>query len=68
VIILPLAVPVLIQVLFNSGLAYRLNRWARSPHCVAGPSALIVASNFVELAVATAIVLFGFESGSTEHE
>ncbi len=59
-----LAVPILIQVFFNSGIAYLLNRWARSPHCVAGPSALIGASNFFELAVATAIALFGFESGA----
>ena len=59
-----LAVPILIQVLFNSGLAYWLNRLVRSPHCVAGPSALIGASNFFELAVATAITLFGFESGA----
>lgn len=64
VIILLLAVPILIQVFFNSGLAYLLNRWVRSPHFVAGPSALIGASNFFELAVATAIVLFGFESGA----
>lgn len=63
-VILILAVPILIQVFFNSGLAYLLNRWVRSPHCVAGPSALIGASNFFELAVATAIVLFGFESGA----
>jgi ACR3 family arsenite transporter len=63
-IILILAVPILIQVLFNSGLAYLLNRAVRSPHCVAGPSALIGASNFFELAVATAIALFGFESGA----
>lgn len=63
-IILLLAIPILIQVFFNSGLAYLLNRWVRSPHCVAGPSALIGASNFFELAVATAIVLFGFESGA----
>ena len=59
-----LAVPILIQVFFNSGLAYLLNRVVRSPHCVAGPSALIGASNFFELAVATAIVLFGFQSGA----
>ena len=63
-IILLLAVPILIQVFFNSGLAYLLNRWVRSPHCIAGPSALIGASNFFELAVATAIVLFGFDSGA----
>ena len=59
-----LAVPILIQVFFNAGLAYLLNRMVRSPHCVAGPSALIGASNFFELAVATAIVLFGFQSGA----
>ncbi len=59
-----LAVPILIQVFFNSGLAYLLNRAVGSPHCIAGPSALIGASNFFELAVATAIVLFGFESGA----
>jgi ACR3 family arsenite transporter len=63
-VILLLAVPILIQVFFNSGLAYLLNRALRSPHCVAGPSALIGASNFFELAVATAIALFGFESGA----
>lgn len=64
IIILLLSVPILIQVVFNSGLAYLLNRVVGSPHCVAGPSALIGASNFFELAVATAIVLFGFESGA----
>lgn len=63
-IILLLAVPIIVQVLFNSGLAYLLNRFVGSPHCVAGPSALIGASNFFELAVATAIALFGFESGA----
>jgi len=63
-IIALLAIPILIQVFFNSGLAYLLNRQLRSPHCVAGPSALIGASNFFELAVATAIALFGFESGA----
>lgn len=63
-IILLLAIPILIQVIFNSGLAYLLNRLSGSPHCVAGPSALIGASNFFELAVATAIVLFGFDSGA----
>lgn len=63
-IIALLAVPILIQVYFNSGLAYLLNRQLRVAHCVAGPSALIGASNFFELAVATAIVLFGFESGA----
>ncbi len=59
-----LAVPILLQVLLNAGLAYLLNRAVRSPHCVAGPSALIGASNFFELAVATAIALFGLESGA----
>jgi ACR3 family arsenite transporter len=63
-IILLLAIPILIQVIFNSGMAYLLNRAVRSPHCVAAPSALIGASNFFELAVATAIALFGFESGA----
>ena len=63
-IIVLLAIPILIQVYFNSGLAYLLNRKFRVAHCVAGPSALIGASNFFELAVATAIVLFGFESGA----
>jgi len=59
-----LAVPILIQVYFNSSLAYFLNRKLGVAHCVAAPSALIGASNFFELAVATAIVLFGFESGA----
>lgn len=59
-----LAVPILIQVLFNSGLAYWLNRRLGVAHCVAAPSALIGASNFFELAVATAISLFGFRSGA----
>ncbi len=63
-IIALLAVPILIQVYFNSGLAYLLNRRFGVAHRVAGPSALIGASNFFELAVATAIVLFGFESGA----
>ncbi|MGJ8669962.1 MAG: ACR3 family arsenite efflux transporter [Oceanococcus sp.] len=63
-IIALLAVPILIQVYFNSGLAYLLNRWTGEAHCVAGPSALIGASNFFELAVAAAIALFGFESGA----
>jgi len=64
VIIAILAVPILIQVFFNSGLAYLLNRKLGVAHCVAGPSALIGASNFFELAVATAISLFGFQSGA----
>lgn len=59
-----LAVPILIQVYFIAGLAYGLNRWSGEAHCVAAPSALIGASNFFELAVATAIVLFGLESGA----
>ncbi|WP_354671205.1 ACR3 family arsenite efflux transporter [Thiohalobacter sp. IOR34] len=59
-----LAVPILIQVYLNSGLAYWLNRRLGVAHCVAAPSALIGASNFFELAVATAISLFGFESGA----
>ncbi|HSN70498.1 MAG TPA: ACR3 family arsenite efflux transporter [Steroidobacteraceae bacterium] len=64
VVIALLAVPILIQVVFNSGLAYWLNRRLGVAHCVAGPSALIGASNFFELAVAAAISLFGFESGA----
>ncbi len=63
-IIVLLAVPILIQVYFNSGLAYLLSRRLGVAHCVAGPSALIGASNFFELAVAAAISLFGFESGA----
>lgn len=59
-----LAVPILIQVLFNSGLAYWLNRKVGEKHSVACPSALIGASNFFELAVAAAISLFGFHSGA----
>jgi ACR3 family arsenite transporter len=59
-----LAVPILIQVYFNSGLAYWLNRKLGVAHCVAGPSALIGASNFFELAVATAVSLFGLNSGA----
>ena len=63
-IIALLAVPILIQVYFNSGLAYLLNRMVGEQHNVAAPSALIGASNFFELAVAAAISLFGFESGA----
>jgi arsenite transporter len=63
-VIAMLAVPILIQVLFNSGLAYWLNRCLGEAHSVACPSALIGASNFFELAVAAAISLFGFESGA----
>jgi arsenite transporter len=63
-VIAMLAVPILIQVYFNAGLAYLVNRRLGVEWCVAGPSALIGASNFFELAVATAIALFGFESGA----
>ena len=63
-VILLLAVPILIQVYFNSGLAYILNRMTGEKHCVAGPSALIGASNFFELAVAAAISIFGLNSGA----
>ena len=59
-----LAVPILIQVYFNSALAYLLNKRLGVAHSVACPSALIGASNFFELAVATAISLFGFNSGA----
>ena len=64
VVIALLAVPILVQVYFNAGLAYWLNRQLGVEWCVAGPSALIGASNFFELAVATAIALFGFQSGA----
>jgi ACR3 family arsenite transporter len=63
-VILLLAIPILIQVYFNSGLAYWLNRKLGVEHCVAAPSALIGASNFFELAVAAAISLFGLQSGA----
>ena len=63
-VILLLAVPILIQVLLNSSAAYLLNRRLGVAHCVAGPSALIGASNFFELAVAVAISLFGLDSGA----
>ena len=63
-VIAMLAVPITIQVYLTSGLAYWLNRRLGEAHCVAGPSALIGASNFFELAVAAAISLFGFESGA----
>ncbi len=59
-----LAIPIVIQVVLNAALAYGLNRKLGVPHCVAGPSALIGASNFFELAVATAISLFGLRSGA----
>jgi arsenite transporter len=60
-----IAIPLLIQVYFNAGLAYGLARWLRVPHSVAAPGALIGASNFFELAVATAVSLFGLTSGAT---
>jgi ACR3 family arsenite transporter len=63
-VIVLLAVPIVIQVYFNAGLAYWLNRRLGVEWCVAGPSALIGASNFFELAVAAAIALFGFQSGA----
>lgn len=63
-VIAMLAVPILIQVYFNAGLAYLLNRAVGEAHCVAAPSALIGASNFFELAVAAAISLFGLTSGA----
>jgi arsenite transporter len=63
-VILMLAVPIIIQVYFNAGLAYWVNKKLDVEWCVAGPSALIGASNFFELAVATAIALFGFQSGA----
>ncbi len=59
-----LAVPILLQVLFIAALGYWLNRKFRAPHSVAGPSTMIGASNFFELAVAAAIVLYGFDSGA----
>lgn len=64
IVIVLLAVPIVIQVYLNAGLAYWVNRSLGVEWCVAGPSALIGASNFFELAVATAIVLFGFQSGA----
>ncbi len=63
-VIVMLAIPILIQVFFNSGLAYMLNRLVGEKHNIACPSALIGASNFFELAVAAAISLFGFNSGA----
>jgi ACR3 family arsenite transporter len=63
-VIVLLAVPIVIQVYLNAGIAYSVNRALGVEWCVAGPSALIGASNFFELAVATAIVLFGFQSGA----
>jgi ACR3 family arsenite transporter len=63
-VIAMVAVPIIIQVYFNSALAYVLNWRLGVAHCIAGPSALIGASNFFELAVAAAISLFGFNSGA----
>jgi ACR3 family arsenite transporter len=63
-VILLLAIPITIQVYLNAGIAYALNRSCGVAHRVAGPSALIGASNFFELAVAAAIALFGFRSGA----
>jgi arsenite transporter len=63
-IIALLAVPIIIQVYLNAGIAYAINRALGVPHNVACPSALIGASNFFELAVAAAIALFGFQSGA----
>lgn len=59
-----LAVPIVIQVIMNTGLAYWLNKKAGEHHCIAGPSCLIAGSNFFELAVAMAISLFGLNSGA----
>ena len=63
-VIAMLAVPIVIQVYLNAGIAYGLSRWLKVPHCVAGPAALIGASNFFELAVAAAISIFGLRSGA----
>jgi ACR3 family arsenite transporter len=60
--VLLIAVPIIVQVYFNSGLTYLLMRWFRVEHNVASPGALIGASNFFELAVAVAITLFGADS------
>jgi ACR3 family arsenite transporter len=62
--VLLIAVPITLQVYFNAGLAYGLMKWLKVEHSVAAPGALIGASNFFELAVATAIALFGPESGA----
>ena len=62
--VLLIAVPITLQVYFNAGLAYGLMKWLKVEHSVAAPGALIGASNFFELAVATAIALFGPDSGA----
>lgn len=62
--VLLIAVPITLQVYLNAGLAYSLMKWLKVEHSVAAPGALIGASNFFELAVATAIALFGPESGA----
>ena len=62
--VLLIAIPILLQVYFNASLAYGLMKWLNVPHAIAAPGALIGASNFFELAVATAIALFGPESGA----
>ncbi len=62
--VLLIAIPITLQVYFNSSLTYGLMRWLKVPYAVAAPGALIGASNFFELAVATAIALFGPESGA----
>jgi ACR3 family arsenite transporter len=62
--VLLISVPIIIQVYFNAGLVYGLMKWAGAPYAVAAPGALIGASNFFELAVATAIALYGPESGA----
>lgn len=64
VIVLLIAVPIIIQIYFNSFLAYGLNKMIGEQHCIAAPSALIGGSNFFELAIATAITLFGVRSGA----
>jgi ACR3 family arsenite transporter len=62
--VLLIAIPITLQVYFNASLAYGLMKWLKVEHSVAAPGALIGASNFFELAVATAIALFGPESGA----
>ena len=62
--VLLISVPIIIQVYFNAGLVYGLMKWAGAPYVIAAPGALIGASNFFELAVATAIALYGPESGA----